>query len=219
MEREERLSVSRVVATIVKCQYKFQTRARKCLLDKGWHIHSSRRFVLHGCYVAYSSIFGRSTNVHFQIKYLNAYIDLRRLEERFEDFKDWCHILFAQLKLEKLRFEFQADEQYLPSKMLADPDMSASIAEVRKIPVALDFTLTVSIWVRIDSFTSEDERDDYQAALENCQKRFMELMLPDTLREQPVSNEMERYLLLRSETPVPRRATSPAPSSYRWWME
>ena len=124
-------------------------------------------------------------------------------------FTAWCVYISAYLDLEYLDFSITVQEDQLG--LVAKGEYQyACLKACRQIPVAVDFQISLCVFLSYWNNTEdEEERDDRKDKLkEKYTPMIRQLMLPDTLRKQPTEESM--YLDSR---PKPRPLQLEAPSA------
>lgn len=143
--------------------------------------------------------------VHTRIKYLTIELDLGELHRlqkilELEEFSQLCGSISSKFDLDELKLYMTVDEDDIEHslKLLIHPS-SAVVAAIRSFQVK-SFFLSLFIYVPYDEqvFAVEGEREDHEFQLQNkYESTFAEVLMPDSLRERPASNEMEAHLWLR----------------------
>ncbi|KAE8442844.1 hypothetical protein EG329_002816 [Mollisiaceae sp. DMI_Dod_QoI] len=158
---------------------------------------------------------------HISVGLNLTYLDLDRgsknirTERSLQEFTALCDCLASSLKLDKFRIYLTLEKDDI-LKLLSNEAVAMVLRGTRQLQVEKEFLVLLCILDAGDSneSASDEERDQYIHGLEKkYQKNFADLMTPNTLREQPSSNQMEEYLRLRSRALSPCHPSSLAPST------
>ncbi|CZR50181.1 uncharacterized protein PAC_00053 [Phialocephala subalpina] len=124
------------------------------------------------------------------------------------------HYKLQLFPLEKLQVNLTMAEDDVEG-MLSNETLTQPLSLTRRLRVSENFLVRPHILLtNLGNFDSDEEEEKYQEELEDKYAKILtDLMLPNTLRQQPAKNDMEAYLQFRSGAPAPERPSSPAPSA------
>jgi hypothetical protein len=134
--------------------------------------------------------------IHPGIKYLNLSITTwEEAPKHFSKaFEIWCDYVSDTLTLEKLHLDIILEKEDV-KRVKSGKGMFACLASFRKLQVTRSFKLSVSIVGALGK--------KFELLAKECESQLQELMMPDTLRQSPIEEDLQSNEQEHPRSPYP----------------